>query len=425
MMMLTLVLAAAPIAATPDLLAIRVGRAETVSGETLENAVILVEDGKISTVGEDLLIERGIPVLDRPDWVALPGLVNAYSRLGLSGRGGSDATPHVTPLREIYPHASVYDELPETGVTSLAVYPPGTGIPGQAIVLRPSGDTREEMIVDESAYLKVFFRASSRSKKLIRDGFKKVDDYEEKEKKAREKYEKEKEKAEKAKKKKKSDDDDDKKKDEDKDGKAATPEDDKEKELGPYTPPEPDPEVVPFMDLREGELKALVSISDAADYLHLLDAVGDEEFDWDLRLPVTRELNIYEIADRLGEKGMRIVMEPELSLHPGTLRQRNLPAELARAGVELVLIPRNDSIGDFKSWLRDTGDLVARGLDPATALRAMTLAPAELIGMGERVGSIEKGKDANLIFLSGDPFEPSTRLEAVMLEGEFIHGEVK
>ena len=54
----------------------------------------------------------------------------------------------------------------------------------------------------------------------------------------------------------------------------------------------------------------------------------------------------------------------------------------------------------------------------------MTLEPAELIGLGERLGSIEKGKDANLIFMSGDPFEPSSRLEAVMLEGEFIHGEV-
>jgi hypothetical protein len=175
------------------------------------------------------------------------------------------------------------------------------------------------------------------------------------------------------------------------------------------------------MQLRSGELNALVGIGSSGDYLHLLDAIDDEEFQWDLRVPMTRELDLFEIAERLGEKQVRLVLEPELSLHPGTMRQRNLPAELVRAGAKLVLIPRDDTIQDFKRWLSDTGLLIGAGLEREVALRAMTLEPAEMIGLGERLGSIEQGKDANLIFFEGDPFELTSRLAAVMFQGEFIY----
>ena len=68
--------------------------------------------------------------------------------------------------------------------------------------------------------------------------------------------------------------------------------------------------------------------------------------------------------------------------------------------------------------------IVAAGLDRQTALRAVTLEAAEVVGLADRVGSLEVGKDANLTFFSGDPLEPSTRLEAVMLEGRFVKDEV-
>ncbi len=54
----------------------------------------------------------------------------------------------------------------------------------------------------------------------------------------------------------------------------------------------------------------------------------------------------------------------------------------------------------------------------------MTQEPADLLGVGERVGSLDSGKDANLLILNGDPFETSTRIQAVMLEGRIVFGEV-
>ncbi|MFT7484375.1 MAG: imidazolonepropionase-like amidohydrolase [Candidatus Paceibacteria bacterium] len=68
----------APAPVQPDTVAIKVDRAETVSDGTIHHAVILIEDGKIAVIGEDLAIERGIPVIDLgPGSVATPGLVNA------------------------------------------------------------------------------------------------------------------------------------------------------------------------------------------------------------------------------------------------------------------------------------------------------------------------------------------------------------
>ena len=68
--------------------------------------------------------------------------------------------------------------------------------------------------------------------------------------------------------------------------------------------------------------------------------------------------------------------------------------------------------------------LVSRGLDRQVALRAMTLEPAHAIGMGDRLGSLEAGKRADLLIFDGDPFETTTKLQAVMLAGQIVHGEL-
>ncbi len=412
MILNTLLLVASPAltAMTPappqGLQAIKVGRAETVTDGTIPNAVILIEDGKVVMVGEDLPIERGIPVIDMgPDSVVIPGLVNAYSRQGMDSRGGNDSSPGEHASSELYPSYRQYSDLLQTGITTLGLYPAGNGIPGRAVAVRPKGETKEEMILADDVYLKIILRSSSSSKNMISGGFEAADKYKEKEAKAREKWEKDKEKA-------------DKKNKDKKDGEEKDP------GPGPYTPPEPDGEELSFQQLRDRSLRALISIDSAADYLHMLDAIGKEEFDWDLRIPIMRESNMFYVENEIGKHGCRVFMEPLLSLHPNTLRQRNLPHELSKAGAKLVLIPRSDSLGDQRQWLSHTGELIGAGLPADVALRAMTLEPAEAMGLGERLGSITAGKDANLVFFQGDPFEPGTQVEAVMLEGELVHGEM-
>lgn len=407
-------------AALPDLVAIKVGRAETVSHGVIEHAVILVEDGKIVTIGQDLPIERGIRVIDLESWIAMPGLVNPYSRIGLDSRAGDEFNPQISAFDDLYPTSEDYDKLLEYGVTTLGLYPAGRAVPGRAVVVRPGPDTAEAMLVAREAYLKIYFRSDSRSKKMVKDAFTKVDEYLEKEKKAKEKFDKEasgkkpEAKPEEKKPDEKAPAQDGEKKEEKKDDKAKKA----------YVPSEPDDKVKPFLDMVNGKLNALISIGQASDYLHLMDAIGERKLSFDLRIPMTREIDVFEVEKQIGERKCRVVMEPEITLTPGTMRLRNLAQEFSVAGSKIVFLPRGDTLAAHKTWLRNVGEVVAQGLPRETALRALTLEPAELMGVGARLGSLDKNKDANMVFLNGDPFEPGTKIMAVMLEGRIVFGEV-
>lgn len=440
---LLLSLAAAPPAGeqqapTPNLLAIRVGRAETIAKGTIQHAVILVENGKIVTIGEDLPVARGIPVLDRPDWVVMPGLVNAYSRLSLEGEAGEEFNPEVKASGELYANADELKDVVKYGVTTLGLYPAGNGVCGQAVAIRPLAKSDAELVLQDSCYLKIVLRASSGSKKALQDGFKKADDYTEKEKKAHEKWDKEQEKKKGKSAKKEEPKADEQKGGEEKKGdeKKDDAKSDEKKEGGSeaYVPPEPDAKTQPFLDLRSGKLRALISIQSAAEYLHLIDAIGKETFAYDLRLPLPRESDLFYVLDKktydldvdgIGDKKLRCVLEPVLTLDPGTMRTRNLAHELSRSGAKIVFIPRSEAMPDHKNWLANVGEVVNAGFDRALALRALTLEPAALLGVDKRLGSLEKEKDANMVFFSGDPLEVTSKLEAVMLEGKFVYGEVK
>ena len=396
-----------------DLVAIRVGRAETVSQGVIEHAVILLEGGKIVTIGQDLPIGRGIKTIDRPDWTVMPGLINAYSRIGLQGNGSTGSDAELLASAELYPRDAVYSDLVDFGFTTFGLYPAGTGIPGQAVAIRPIGDTAASMIVRDKVYLKVRLASNAGSKKMLRDGFGLVDKFEEKEAKRLEKWEKDKEKASKKKKKKKSDD-----KDDDKDEKS------KDEKIEEFVPNEPDEKAQPFAQLRSGELSALFAIRRASDFIHLIDALDEEEITWNLRVPLRDDVDLYEVIDRIGELEKNVIVEPRLTQHPGTRRLRNLPLELSEAGASLTFIPIRDSFRAHESWRMNVAELIRAGMDRDVALRAMTLGPADLLGIGDRVGSLEVGKDANLIFLTGDPFEASSKVEAVMLEGQVVFGEL-
>src|SRR5262249_49501892 len=155
---------------------------------------------------------------------------------------------------------------------------------------------------------------------------------------------------------------------------------------------------------------------------------------FDLRIPMSRECDIFYVEDKktydldvdgIGDRKCRVVVEPVVTLQPGTMRQRNLPLELSNAGAKVVFIPRNDTLNDFRDWTPTAGERAGAGPARAPALRAGTGEPAALLGLESRLGSLEKGKDANMVFLNGEPFEPTTRIQAVMLEGRFVYGEVK
>lgn len=417
-------LAATPVPSTsPDLLAIKARRVLVGDGTEIEHAVILVDGGKIVTIGQDLPIERGIPVLELDDdQIVMPGLVNPYSRFGMAGGGYNDSRAHVMASTELYP-PSGYRAALEAGVTTLGLYPAGTGIPGQAVVVRTAGATSAEMIVKDGAYLKVVLRPNSSSKRNLKKGYEDVAKYREKVAKEQEKFDKKAKPAAKpaAKPEEKKDEKPEEKGEEKKEEPKSSSASKKKEEV--FVPPAPEETVKPWVDVADKKLRVLVTIDSAAAYDHFIDALGKEPMDWHLRIGLSREIDIFHVKEKVGAAACYVLMDCEITLHPGTMRQRNLPAEFDRAGAKLVLLPRGDNAESFEGWLEDVGVLVAAGLDRKAALRSVTQNAADFLGVGAELGTLAEGKSANMIILSGDPFEPGTEVDAVMLDGKIVHGE--
>ncbi|MFT5057485.1 MAG: hypothetical protein ACI89E_000249, partial [Planctomycetota bacterium] len=134
-----------------DLLAIKAKTVYTGSGEILHHAVILIDSGKIITIGEDLPIERGIPIIELDDnQVVVPGFIQSYTRLGSSDRGRNSTDPQVLAKDGFYPSA-LMEAYAEAGIVLAGYYPPGRGMPGQASVLRPMPADGSTYVVKDSA----------------------------------------------------------------------------------------------------------------------------------------------------------------------------------------------------------------------------------------------------------------------------------
>jgi len=91
------------------------------------------------------------------------------------------------------------------------------------------------------------------------------------------------------------------------------------------------------------------------------------------------------------------------------------PAALARAGV--IFAFQSGDMANPRDFVRNVGKAVEAGLDRDVALRALTLTPAEVFGVADRLGSIEKNKTANLVLATGDIFKPDTRVKFVFIDG--------
>jgi imidazolonepropionase-like amidohydrolase len=95
-------------------------------------------------------------------------------------------------------------------------------------------------------------------------------------------------------------------------------------------------------------------------------------------------------------------------------------AELVRAGCEVSVVPGRDSRSELQRLRPRLAEVVRAGLERAKALESLSLAPARAIGLGDRLGSLEKDKDADLVFFDGDPLDPHSRIQRVMILGETV-----
>jgi imidazolonepropionase-like amidohydrolase len=380
------------------MLAVRGGTVFT-PDERIEGGVILIEGGTIAAVGEDVAVPDGAEVIDAEGQYIVPGLVEPHCHVALFADGidyrfydGNEmtdpATPQMRALDAIHPEDLAFEDLRQAGVTTINVSPGSANvIGGQTAIVKTAGRTVEEMLVRAPGAMKMALgenpkRVYGEQKKLpsTRMGNAAV---------LREWL-----------------------------TKARTYVDKRRAHGGKPDPFEVDLRLEALADVVSGALPAHIHAHRADDIMTGIRIA--EEFGLDYVLIHATEG--HKIADVIAEKGVACVCGPVLFSRKKLELRELTPANagiLANAGVKVAI--QTDE-GSATKYLRLNAVLaVSEGMDEADALRAITLAAAEVLGIDDRVGSLEVGKDADLAILSAHPFDLArARVERVLIEGKTV-----
>ena len=148
-----------------------------------------------------------------------------------------------------------------------------------------------------------------------------------------------------------------------------------------------------------------------------------EEFNLDYTIEHTTEGHL--IADYLGKKQVRCVVGP-LLLPPAKMELWNAKPENAQTLIDAgCLVCLTADTSSETKWLRrDIGVCISYGLDEKEAFKGVTVNPAKLLGIEDKVGSLEAGKDADVVIFDGHPFSNMTKCVFTMIDGEVYHNQL-
>lgn len=403
MLALALALAAPDAPATAQTLAIQGGTVHPVSGASYTGTVV-VRDGLIEAAGPGVAAPRGAEVIDARGLHVYPGLFNAWTTLGLVEIDSVPATldqaelgdtPHLLAVEGVHPASEIIPVTRENGITHALTAPSGGPWAGQASVILLDGWTVEEMELEKSVGVVLewpslatrefdFSTFSVQEKKFSeakRDYDRTVDelgDWIE----------------------------------------AARQYDHARSNADSGTAVEQDHALEAVAMVARGELPLLV-VADRARAIR--DAVAFAE-EHGLRLVVASGRDAAKAADLLAEKKVPVILNSVQALpveeddpYDGPFAA---PGELHRAGVPIAFGTFDAS--NARALPYEAATAVAYGLEAEAALRALTLGAAEILGLDDRLGSIEPDKWANLIVTDGDPLEVRTAVRHVIVRGRDV-----
>jgi imidazolonepropionase-like amidohydrolase len=400
---LALALAAGPESAVTAVVGARV---LTGTGLEIDNGVVLIEGGKIKAVGPaaSVQVPPGAKVVDAAGRVVTPGLVDSHSHLGLGPSGGvtednetsNPVTPELRIIDSIHPEGEGPDELQfrralAEGVTAV-VARPGSGnvIGGQSAVLKLRGGTVDDMVILFPADMKMALgRKGAYASKgvmpttkmgaayLVRKALVEAAEYGQ----ALERYDREKA----------------------KNPKAAPPARDLGKEA--------------LLKVVRREIPVHIHVDSSDDIMTAVRLAEEFKF---LRLSLGHAVEAYKVAGELARRGVTVVVGPQMTAYDDEGRLVNLAGYLAGKGVPVDIMTDADVVQE--SFLRYQAAIAVKyGMDPKEALKSITFNPARTMGLEGRIGSLEPGKDADLVVFDGDPFDVATRTVAVFIDGRIVY----
>lgn len=376
------------------------GKVVPVVGEPIDNGTVLIQDGKIVAIGTDVAIPEGIKIIDAAGRWVLPGFVEAHGHVGVheegNGWAGQDTNEMTDPvgarfraLDAINPADEGFRDALSGGVTAVVVKP-GSGNPigGQTVAVKSWGRMVDEMVFAEPCSVKSALgenpkRVYGEKKQtpstrlgvasVIRDALIKAQDYQ-----AR------------------------------RDHAVA--------EGKPFDRDSNSEILARVLDREIPWCQHTHRADDIATALRLADEFG-------YRLVINHGTEGHLLADVLAEREIPVIIGPLFTSRSKVeVNQRHLrnPGLLARAGVKIAIttdhpvIPINFLVYQAILSVKD-------GLDTTTALESITINPAQILGLDDRVGSLEVGKDGDVVLWDGDPLNIMSRAMTVVIEGREVY----
>lgn len=426
MTLVVAIFAPAPTVTAQEQLAIKGGRIIPVVGEPIDDGVILIRDGTIRAIGKDLEIPIEARVIDATGKVILPGFVEPHSPEPLvQPNEVNPNVPFVSVVDAVDPNATYFEEARRNGVTSVHAIPGNsTMIGGKSAVVKTSGTFAEDMVLKRDSGLKLSLRPSgnaSRMSQLSRL--------------RRELDETKRYMASLDEKAAKPDADDSREEDSDDaedEPKAAQDDDEPEdgndaKDEAESDPIAPDIQREAMVRLLKKELTAFVYCEQAMDVPRALQLIKD----YDLKATLILGRDCYKAVDLLADCEQPVILDPELvfwETDPRTDEDEQivLPRIYREAGVPITFQTSGSSsfsassLGPGLLWYQ-AASAVKYGMPIEEALEALTIRPAKMIGVDSFVGSIEEGKDADLIILTGEPLKLGTWVETTIIDGKIVY----
>ncbi|MEU4666570.1 amidohydrolase [Amycolatopsis sp. NPDC023774] len=373
-----------------------------VGAAPIEDGTVLIEDGRIVQVGAaaDVDVPEDAELVDASGSWVLPGFIDAHAHLGVhedgEGWAGNDTNEMTDPngarfraVDGIDPYEPGFDDALAGGVTSVVIKP-GSGNPigGQTIGVKTWGRSILDMTFAEQVSVKSALGENPKrvygDKKqtpstrlgvaaILREAFTKARNYQAK----------------------------------------------REHALAEGKPHEVDLTHETLSKVLDGELywdQHVHRADDMVTAIRLADEFG-------YKLVINHGTEGHLIADLLAERGVPVILGPLFTTKSKVeLRNRSLRSAgiLARAGVKIA-ITTDHPVVPINFLVYQAALAVKDGLDPETALRSLTVHPAEMLGLDDRIGSLAPGLDADVVLWSGDPLDVMNRALRVFVRGREVY----
>lgn len=375
-------------------IAVRGETVHTMAGKPLKNALILIKGTRIEQVleGAAAKLPEGYKLMDAR--VVTPGLVDAHSVVGLAGifnqrhdqmqlELSEPVQPELRAIDAYNPHEQLVEFVRKLGITTLHTgHAPGALASGTTVVVRTAGNTINQALIDSGMVAFTFGEDVSRNYKspgtsakavaMMRSEFLKAKDY------------------------------------------LA-----RKNAKDPDKRPAPDLKLEMLARVLRGEKKVIFTAHTATDIMAALRV--RKEFGFKMVLDGAAEA--YLVVDEIKKAGVPVILHPTMERAGGETRNVSFEtaAKLQQAGILFAIQGGYESyVPKTRIVLYEAAVAAANGLPFEAALAAITINAARIIGVDKRVGSIEKGKDADLVLFDGDPFEYTTHVCGVVINGSVV-----